>query len=150
MIEGFFGVVVRLEREAAARAAVFRFEAVVLAVVLFADTGDAVDFFRAARFAPDLRWRDGAVFERLTDFFARDDLPPGVRFATFPPVARSCGDDQKKRAALTPLATGHSGTEPVLPANVGRVLAACTDRMLPFGKLFNHLLVERRNIVGLS
>jgi hypothetical protein len=55
-IEGFFGVVFRLDREAAARAAVFRFEAFVLAGVRRVDTRDlGVDFFRVARFAPDLR-----------------------------------------------------------------------------------------------
>jgi hypothetical protein len=50
---------VRLDREAAARAAVFRFDDFVLAEVPLADTRDfAVGFFRAARFPPDLRWRD--------------------------------------------------------------------------------------------
>jgi hypothetical protein len=69
-LDGFFAVVRRLDREAAARAAVFRFEAFVLGVARLLDTRDfADDFRRAGRFAV------------LVD----------LRFATFPP--------SKKRAA---------------------------------------------------
>jgi len=62
-VEGFFGVVVRLDREAAARAAVFRFALFVRCVGRLRAAGDFfVDFLRL-------------VFAGLAD----------LRFATVPP-----------------------------------------------------------------
>jgi len=66
ILEGFFGAALRLDREAAARAAVFRFDAFVLGVGRRLATRDfGVDFFRVA------------VFATL----------PGFRLATVPPAS---------------------------------------------------------------
>jgi hypothetical protein len=65
ILDGFFGAVFRLDRDAAGRAACCRFEACVFAVARFLDDRVfCVDFFRAADFAG------------LPDF----------TLATFPPV----------------------------------------------------------------
>ena len=108
--DGFFGVVRRLDREAAARAAVFRLALFVRVTLRVLDAG---------------RFREGRDF--CVDFFRMDFAGlPDLRFATFfPPflVIRQCPRRsqrvaesiacaiEKNERRITPLATGHSGTE---------------------------------------
>src|SRR4051812_27384631 len=111
IVEGFFAADVRVDREAAAREALFRFEPGAFGAARLRAPPVAVfrDDFRVAAFAALFFARGRLLEARLRDVFCRAAFLPDLRLATLSSRFPLTGRD-KKRAALWRRSTVHSGT----------------------------------------